>query len=121
MFNVKKVADLDSTLCNNFIYLTHLKYIIDLFFVCFFLKGLWSSDRSLPLIEFYGDGAVGRIKSFVFTRQLSYVKERCDREPEGDGVPALTSDERTRWAKVGRITLEEGIIKVVLFWRYLKC
>ncbi|TKS82045.1 Peroxisomal carnitine O-octanoyltransferase [Collichthys lucidus] len=32
-------------------------------------------------------------------RQLSYVKERCDREPEGDGVCALTSEERTRWAK----------------------
>lgn len=34
-------------------------------------------------------------------RQLSYVKERCDSEPEGDGVAALTSEERTRWAKVG--------------------
>ncbi|XP_047454810.1 peroxisomal carnitine O-octanoyltransferase [Mugil cephalus] len=32
-------------------------------------------------------------------RQLSYVKERCDREPEGDGVGALTTEERTRWAK----------------------
>uniref|UniRef100_A0A671UQQ4 Peroxisomal carnitine O-octanoyltransferase n=1 Tax=Sparus aurata TaxID=8175 RepID=A0A671UQQ4_SPAAU len=32
-------------------------------------------------------------------RQLSYVKERCEREPEGDGVSALTSEERTRWAK----------------------
>uniref|UniRef100_A0A3P9KQ19 Peroxisomal carnitine O-octanoyltransferase n=1 Tax=Oryzias latipes TaxID=8090 RepID=A0A3P9KQ19_ORYLA len=32
-------------------------------------------------------------------RQLSYVKERCDREPLGEGVAALTSDERTRWAK----------------------
>uniref|UniRef100_A0A3Q1H7X1 Peroxisomal carnitine O-octanoyltransferase n=1 Tax=Anabas testudineus TaxID=64144 RepID=A0A3Q1H7X1_ANATE len=32
-------------------------------------------------------------------RQLSYVKERCEREPEGDGVAALTSEERTRWAK----------------------
>ncbi|XP_061677090.1 peroxisomal carnitine O-octanoyltransferase-like isoform X3 [Syngnathoides biaculeatus] len=32
-------------------------------------------------------------------RQLSYVKERCERLPEGDGVAALTSDERTRWAK----------------------
>ncbi|XP_037532221.1 peroxisomal carnitine O-octanoyltransferase [Nematolebias whitei] len=32
-------------------------------------------------------------------RQLSYVKERCDREPEGDGLSALTSEERTRWAK----------------------
>ncbi|KAG7233050.1 hypothetical protein INR49_007529 [Caranx melampygus] len=32
-------------------------------------------------------------------RQLSYVKERCEREPEGDGVAVLTSEERTRWAK----------------------
>ncbi|XP_039661071.1 peroxisomal carnitine O-octanoyltransferase isoform X3 [Perca fluviatilis] len=32
-------------------------------------------------------------------RQLSYVKERCEGEPEGDGVAALTSEERTRWAQ----------------------
>uniref|UniRef100_A0A1A8AZ96 Peroxisomal carnitine O-octanoyltransferase n=1 Tax=Nothobranchius furzeri TaxID=105023 RepID=A0A1A8AZ96_NOTFU len=32
-------------------------------------------------------------------RQLSYVKQRCDGESEGDGVSALTSDDRTRWAK----------------------
>ncbi|KAM9310246.1 peroxisomal carnitine O-octanoyltransferase isoform 2-T4 [Pholidichthys leucotaenia] len=32
-------------------------------------------------------------------RQLSYVKECCDTEPEGDGVAVLTSEERTRWAK----------------------
>ncbi|XP_061572808.1 peroxisomal carnitine O-octanoyltransferase [Cololabis saira] len=32
-------------------------------------------------------------------RQLSFVKECCEREPEGDGVAALTSEERTRWAK----------------------
>uniref|UniRef100_A0A672GA41 Peroxisomal carnitine O-octanoyltransferase n=1 Tax=Salarias fasciatus TaxID=181472 RepID=A0A672GA41_SALFA len=32
-------------------------------------------------------------------RQLSYVKERCAAEPEGEGVSALTSEERTRWAK----------------------
>ncbi|XP_075965015.1 peroxisomal carnitine O-octanoyltransferase isoform X1 [Anarhichas minor] len=31
-------------------------------------------------------------------RQLSYVKECCEGEPEGDGVAALTSEERTRWA-----------------------
>ncbi|KAK5862310.1 hypothetical protein PBY51_017720 [Eleginops maclovinus] len=31
-------------------------------------------------------------------RQLSYVKEYCEGEPEGDGVSALTSEERTRWA-----------------------
>ncbi|CAN9514223.1 unnamed protein product [Ophioblennius macclurei] len=32
-------------------------------------------------------------------RQLTYVKERCAAEPEGEGVSALTSEERTRWAK----------------------
>ncbi|XP_059194689.1 peroxisomal carnitine O-octanoyltransferase [Centropristis striata] len=31
-------------------------------------------------------------------RQLIYVKECCDGKPEGDGVAALTSEERTRWA-----------------------
>lgn len=41
---------------------------------------------------------------FVYLfRQLSYVKERCDSEPEGDGVAVLTSEERTRWAKVGAL------------------
>lgn len=41
---------------------------------------------------------------FMFSnvcRQLSYVKECCEGEPEGEGVCALTSEERTRWAKVG--------------------
>ncbi|KAL6462317.1 hypothetical protein MHYP_G00287390 [Metynnis hypsauchen] len=32
-------------------------------------------------------------------RQLTYIKESCVGEPEGDGVGALTSEERTRWAK----------------------
>ncbi|AWO96610.1 putative peroxisomal carnitine O-octanoyltransferase [Scophthalmus maximus] len=32
-------------------------------------------------------------------RQLSYVKERCEGEPEGHGLSALTTEERTRWAK----------------------
>lgn len=32
-------------------------------------------------------------------RQLTFVKTSCEGEPEGDGVPALTSEERTRWAK----------------------
>nr|XP_033945490.1 peroxisomal carnitine O-octanoyltransferase isoform X3 [Pseudochaenichthys georgianus] len=32
-------------------------------------------------------------------RQLSYVKECCEGEPEGDGVSALTSEERSRWAQ----------------------
>uniref|UniRef100_A0A673K378 Peroxisomal carnitine O-octanoyltransferase-like n=1 Tax=Sinocyclocheilus rhinocerous TaxID=307959 RepID=A0A673K378_9TELE len=33
-------------------------------------------------------------------RQLTYIKECCDGEPEGDGVSALTAEERTHWAKV---------------------
>lgn len=32
-------------------------------------------------------------------RQLTYIKNCCDGEPEGDGVSALTTEERTRWAK----------------------
>uniref|UniRef100_A0A672QGZ2 Peroxisomal carnitine O-octanoyltransferase n=1 Tax=Sinocyclocheilus grahami TaxID=75366 RepID=A0A672QGZ2_SINGR len=32
-------------------------------------------------------------------RQLTYIKECCDGELEGDGVSALTTEERTRWAK----------------------
>lgn len=32
-------------------------------------------------------------------RQLRYIKESCDNEPEGDGVGALTTEERTTWAK----------------------
>ncbi|KAK7886788.1 hypothetical protein WMY93_026409 [Mugilogobius chulae] len=32
-------------------------------------------------------------------RQLTFVKQCCENKPEGDGVAALTSEERTRWAK----------------------
>ncbi|KAI5612002.1 peroxisomal carnitine O-octanoyltransferase, partial [Silurus asotus] len=32
-------------------------------------------------------------------RQLTYIKESCDGEVSGDGVAALTSEERTKWAK----------------------
>ncbi|KAI1885482.1 hypothetical protein AGOR_G00204150 [Albula goreensis] len=32
-------------------------------------------------------------------RQLQYIKQCCDGEPEGEGVAALTTEERTRWAK----------------------
>ncbi|XP_052000787.1 peroxisomal carnitine O-octanoyltransferase isoform X2 [Xyrauchen texanus] len=32
-------------------------------------------------------------------RQLTYIKECCKEEPVGDGVGALTTEERTRWAK----------------------
>ncbi|CAI5788801.1 peroxisomal carnitine O-octanoyltransferase [Podarcis lilfordi] len=33
------------------------------------------------------------------SRQLSYIKERCQNEPKGPGLSALTSQERTPWAK----------------------
>ncbi|XP_060680936.1 peroxisomal carnitine O-octanoyltransferase isoform X2 [Hemiscyllium ocellatum] len=33
-------------------------------------------------------------------RQLTYIRKRCDNEPEGPGVSVLTSEERTHWAKV---------------------
>ncbi|XP_076135945.1 peroxisomal carnitine O-octanoyltransferase [Alosa pseudoharengus] len=32
-------------------------------------------------------------------RQLTYIKQCCDGEPSGEGVSALTTEERTRWAK----------------------
>ncbi|KAM9436607.1 peroxisomal carnitine O-octanoyltransferase [Clarias gariepinus] len=32
-------------------------------------------------------------------RQLTYIKESCDGKLWGDGVSALTSEERTKWAK----------------------
>ncbi|KAJ8291015.1 hypothetical protein GJAV_G00020430 [Gymnothorax javanicus] len=32
-------------------------------------------------------------------RQLEYIRQMCDRDPDGDGVAALTTEERTRWAK----------------------
>ncbi|XP_020633624.3 peroxisomal carnitine O-octanoyltransferase isoform X1 [Pogona vitticeps] len=32
-------------------------------------------------------------------RQLSYIQRRCHNEPEGPGLAALTSEERTPWAK----------------------
>ncbi|XP_007170354.2 peroxisomal carnitine O-octanoyltransferase isoform X1 [Balaenoptera acutorostrata] len=32
-------------------------------------------------------------------RQLTYIQKKCRREPDGPGVAALTSEERTRWAK----------------------
>lgn len=34
-----------------------------------------------------------------FLRQLTYIQEKCQSEPEGPGIAALTSEERTRWAK----------------------
>ncbi|XP_044280569.1 peroxisomal carnitine O-octanoyltransferase isoform X2 [Varanus komodoensis] len=32
-------------------------------------------------------------------RQFSYIQKRCHSEPEGPGLAALTSEERTTWAK----------------------
>ncbi|MBZ3872666.1 Peroxisomal carnitine O-octanoyltransferase [Sciurus carolinensis] len=32
-------------------------------------------------------------------RQLTYIYKKCHSEPDGPGIPALTSEERTRWAK----------------------
>lgn len=32
-------------------------------------------------------------------RQLSYIQDFCDARPEGEGLAALTSEERTRWAQ----------------------
>lgn len=32
-------------------------------------------------------------------RQLTHIKQCCDGEPSGEGVSALTTEERTRWAK----------------------
>lgn len=42
------------------------------------------------------------------------MKERCDREPLGEGVAALTSDERTRWAKVGEWFLWKRAFKWIV-------
>ncbi|KAM9216070.1 peroxisomal carnitine O-octanoyltransferase isoform 4-T4 [Dugong dugon] len=32
-------------------------------------------------------------------RQLTYIHKRCHSEPDGPGIAALTSEERTQWAK----------------------
>ncbi|XP_070363756.1 peroxisomal carnitine O-octanoyltransferase isoform X4 [Equus asinus] len=32
-------------------------------------------------------------------RQLTYIHQKCHSEPDGPGIAALTSEERTRWAK----------------------
>ncbi|XP_041961610.1 peroxisomal carnitine O-octanoyltransferase-like isoform X1 [Alosa sapidissima] len=32
-------------------------------------------------------------------RQLTHIRQCCDGEPSGEGVSALTTEERTRWAK----------------------
>lgn len=33
-------------------------------------------------------------------QQFQYIKDKCDREPEGPGIGALTGDNRTSWAQV---------------------
>ncbi|XP_027976329.1 peroxisomal carnitine O-octanoyltransferase [Eumetopias jubatus] len=33
-------------------------------------------------------------------RQLTYIHKKCQSEPNGPGIAALTSEERTQWAKV---------------------
>lgn len=33
-------------------------------------------------------------------KQLQCIKDKCDSEPEGPGVGALTGDNRTSWAEV---------------------
>lgn len=38
-------------------------------------------------------------------RQLTYIYKKCHNEPDGTGIAALTSEERTRWAKVIIYTL----------------
>ncbi|XP_061054479.1 peroxisomal carnitine O-octanoyltransferase isoform X5 [Eubalaena glacialis] len=35
----------------------------------------------------------------LLRKQLTYIQKKCRREPDGPGVAALTSEERTRWAK----------------------
>ncbi|NWI08301.1 OCTC octanoyltransferase, partial [Crypturellus soui] len=34
------------------------------------------------------------------SRQLTYIQKRCYSEPDGPGLAALTSEERTKWAKM---------------------
>ncbi|XP_021243189.1 peroxisomal carnitine O-octanoyltransferase isoform X2 [Numida meleagris] len=34
------------------------------------------------------------------SRQLTYIQKRCHSEPDGPGLSALTSNERTKWAEI---------------------
>lgn len=43
---------------------------------------------------------IQRFIGVLLGRQLSCVRRCCEGKPEGEGVSALTSEERTRWAKV---------------------
>lgn len=47
-------------------------------------------------------------------RQLTYVKEYCEGKPPGEGVSALTSEERTRWANVMEKTCYCSLLSVIL-------
>ncbi|KAG7470020.1 hypothetical protein MATL_G00134880 [Megalops atlanticus] len=51
-------------------------------------------------------------------RHLIYIKQCCEGEPEGEGVAALTSEERTRWAKareylIGVDTMNKTILETI--------
>ena len=35
-------------------------------------------------------------------QQFQYIIDKCEREPEGPGLGALTGDNRTTWAQVNR-------------------
>ncbi|KAL2084173.1 hypothetical protein ACEWY4_019691 [Coilia grayii] len=53
-----------------------------------------------------------------FLRQLTHIKQCCEGQPLGDGVAALTTEERTCWAKTREhlISLDpanEGILEVI--------
>ncbi|XP_023494877.1 peroxisomal carnitine O-octanoyltransferase isoform X5 [Equus przewalskii] len=44
--------------------------------------------------------ATGSPKQFILVYwQLTYIHQKCHSEPDGPGIAALTSEERTRWAK----------------------
>lgn len=47
-------------------------------------------------------------------RQLTYVKEYCEGKPRGEGVSALTSEERTRWANVMERPCDCSLLKTGL-------
>ena len=34
------------------------------------------------------------------SRQFTFIQRRCDSEPDGPGLPALISNERTKWAEI---------------------
>ncbi|XP_062395055.1 peroxisomal carnitine O-octanoyltransferase [Sardina pilchardus] len=51
-------------------------------------------------------------------RQLTHIKQCCDGEPSGEGVSALTTEERTRWAKTREHLLSldpanESILEII--------